>query len=506
MKHLRYIGVTLVLLVLCGTTFAGKKQPVLTAEEQARLDYYLYAALDASDRKSHAQAYFLLELCYNIDSLNPTVCSMMGAYRQSLYGAKRALPLLKRAYEGSPHDYWYRYAVSSYDAGQRGTALKVLKTMEKSEPKNIDILEMHENILRHEKNYKQALVIRDRIDRLTGEPTVYSVITRYEILTEAGQPDKGIQALDRYLERNPNDGRMRAMRSDIDLSSAYKHKDVPAGRRLLTEQLQSPEVTLRTKLKKLQQHSSWIGYTDEEQKQLLMELREQYPYEQEIYQAMLNYEQEHGNIHEALEIGRTLLTMNPTSSALREQVSNLMRDDSTVTDEQYRQFIRESYSLLPDDPKWGYLKALLCYRDNDIDSTLIVLEHAIAHAEEPTVRMTLLVLYGDLLGQQGEYTHAFAAYDEVLQLSPDHLPTLNNYAWSLAISGGDLKRAEKMSQRTIQKESNNPTYLDTYAWILHLQGQDTLALFYIKKALEYAGERKDDTIHDHYRIILEATR
>ena len=89
-------------------------------------------------------------------------------------------------------------------------------------------------------------------------------------------------------------------------------------------------------------------------------------------------------------------------------------------------------------------------------------------------------------------------------MSPDNLSILNNYAWTLAINGGDLKKAEKMSQRTIQKEANNPTYLDTYAWILHLQGQDSLAMFYIKKALEHADNNGDETIDQHYNEIYNA--
>ena len=90
-----------------------------------------------------------------------------------------------------------------------------------------------------------------------------------------------------------------------------------------------------------------------------------------------------------------------------------------------------------------------------------------------------------------------------MKLSPDNLSILNNYAWTLAISGGDLKKAEKMSQRTIQKEAGNATYLDTYAWILHLQGQNTLAMFYIKKALDIARQG-DDTIREHYQAIQQA--
>ena len=109
-------------------------------------------------------------------------------------------------------------------------------------------------------------------------------------------------------------------------------------------------------------------------------------------------------------------------------------------------------------------------------------------------------------GQMESYDKALSAYEEALKLAPDNLMILNNYAWTLAISGGDLKKAEKMSQRTIQKEGNNPTYLDTYAWILHLQGQDTLAMFYISKALENIGSTGDGTIEEHYEAIKATTQ
>lgn len=481
----------------------AKVQPAITAEEQMRLDYYLYAALNATEHNEHAKAYFLLEFCHHIDPTNPTVCSLYGSYQQSLYGKERALPLLRQAYEGSPDDYWYRYAITTYELGQKKTALEVIKQMEKRNPKDLDILELHEHLMLRERQYKQALAIRDKVDKLTGEPTVQSVFARYEIYNNMGDQEKAVQVLDNYLERNPNDGRMRAMRTDIRLTEAKQRNDVELGKQMLTQQLHSADVMLPTKLKQLKQNSEWLGYDADEQLRWLQDLKEQYPYEQAIYKALMDHAVEQGQTSTALEIGQTMLAMNPTDAQLREKIAELMRDDDSVTPEQVGQFIEESYDILPDNPKWGYFKALRCWQREDYDTALIVLERAIVHADEPMVRLQLLTLYGDLLGHEEQYEKAFAAYDEVLQLAPDHLSVLNNYAWSLAISGGDLKKAEKMSQRTIQKEANNPTFLDTYAWILHLQGQDTLALFYIKKALENAQGAEDiSTLKEHYEQIL----
>lgn len=82
----------------------------------------------------------------------------------------------------------------------------------------------------------------------------------------------------------------------------------------------------------------------------------------------------------------------------------------------------------------------------------------------------------------------YPAYEKVLEVNPGNLLVLNNYAYHLATHGGDLKEAEQMSAITIREEPNNAVYLDTYGWILHLQGQDELALFFLQRALSNAEE------------------
>lgn len=95
----------------------------------------------------------------------------------------------------------------------------------------------------------------------------------------------------------------------------------------------------------------------------------------------------------------------------------------------------------------------------------------------------------------------YPAYQRVLALNPGNMSVLNNYAYHLATHGGDLKEAEKMSALTISEEPNNPVYLDTYGWILHLQGQDDLALFFLQRALSNAEEGTREEIEKHIDAI-----
>ncbi len=93
------------------------------------------------------------------------------------------------------------------------------------------------------------------------------------------------------------------------------------------------------------------------------------------------------------------------------------------------------------------------------------------------------------------------AYSAVLRMDPRNLMLMNNLAWSLCISGGDLERAEQLSRVTIMNEPSNPIYLDTYAWIMYHTGDYESAWFYIQRAMEHADGETDKEIRQHYKVI-----
>lgn len=95
------------------------------------------------------------------------------------------------------------------------------------------------------------------------------------------------------------------------------------------------------------------------------------------------------------------------------------------------------------------------------------------------------------------------AYSALLPHQPRNWILLNNLAWHLCISGGDLVMAERLSQTTIMAEPTNSVYLDTYAWIMYNKGNYQDAFFYIQRALEYAIPETKKEIETHYKAILK---
>lgn len=109
------------------------------------------------------------------------------------------------------------------------------------------------------------------------------------------------------------------------------------------------------------------------------------------------------------------------------------------------------------------LEALLATNPNsELPGQLLV-----SLLREKTDAFTLL---GDLYHQAGNNEKAFQYYDSCLVYKPDDPMVLNNYAYYLSLLQQNLDVAEKMSRRSNELEPDNPTYLDTLAWVLYQQG------------------------------------
>lgn len=124
-------------------------------------------------------------------------------------------------------------------------------------------------------------------------------------------------------------------------------------------------------------------------------------------------------------------------------------------------------------------------------------------AGDTSVTIPTLAMMGDIYHEMGDEKSAFQAYERVLKLNPDHSPTLNNYAYFLALKGKKLKKAYEMSKKAVDKNPDNPTYLDTIGWILHLMNRDEEAKAHFKHAMIYGGKESATTL-EHYSEVLKA--
>tara|TARA_Y100001968_G_C19424220_1_gene753418 strand:- start:326 stop:2017 length:1692 start_codon:yes stop_codon:yes gene_type:complete len=94
------------------------------------------------------------------------------------------------------------------------------------------------------------------------------------------------------------------------------------------------------------------------------------------------------------------------------------------------------------------------------------------------------------------------AYENALKYNPNNTYVLNNYSYYLSRREEKLLLAKEMIVKCISLtiDDPNPSFLDTYAWVLYKLGEHDLAKTQIEKALELNSGSA--VIFDHYGDIL----
>lgn len=253
-------------------------------------------------------------------------------------------------------------------------------------------------------------------------------------------------------------------------------------------------------------------------------LRSQYPHEPEMLNFAAQYSAAKGDYKDAAEQIAYAIDLSPSDMELRMQMmSYLISDDRPAEAMKYYKEFKKA--LTPSDEMTIIYaaaaqmagksdEAVRTYRDlilgisPDFPVDSVLTERLIPASVSYDDLMRISQYYtsiGDCLYTVPRLEDAYRAYANALALWPDNAMANNNYAYFLSENGGDLDKAAAMSLKSLDGENaDNPTFLDTYAWILHQKGEDQEALKYQSAAIEEAEKQKGEhsELYDHYGDIL----
>lgn len=108
---------------------------------------------------------------------------------------------------------------------------------------------------------------------------------------------------------------------------------------------------------------------------------------------------------------------------------------------------------------------------------------------------------GENYNDAKEFAKSDQAYERSLALAPDDPNTLNNHAYYLSVRGEQLEKAERMSRRSNELAPGQPSYQDTYAWVLFRMKKYAEARTWMEKALQGSPEPNGELL-EHYGDIL----
>ena len=107
--------------------------------------------------------------------------------------------------------------------------------------------------------------------------------------------------------------------------------------------------------------------------------------------------------------------------------------------------------------------------------------------DNPAMQNQFFANLGDAYYRLGKYSSAWMNYERALKVNPQNDYVLNNYAYYLSLRNENLEYAAEMAASVVQRNPTDPTYLDTYAWVLFQLEDYANAQRYLEKALENGG-------------------
>ncbi|MDE7397372.1 MAG: tetratricopeptide repeat protein, partial [Muribaculum sp.] len=124
------------------------------------------------------------------------------------------------------------------------------------------------------------------------------------------------------------------------------------------------------------------------------------------------------------------------------------------------------------------------------------LQKTLAEADSSNVDLYgyILTQLGDIANHNGNPDGAIEYYEQARKYTPRNALLLNNYAYILAEQRQRLDEAEQMSAESLINRPDEPTYLDTYAWVLFQKKDFQGARKMIDRAIEHSQQPQPDIL------------
>ena len=320
-----------------------------------------------------------------------------------------------------------------------------------------------------------------------------------ELYFNYNQDKKGLQILDRILKAEPDNGFVHFYladyyRSKKELKEADKHTK---------EALVSDKIENGYKIQyilKLILNPDTTLTSDSQLDNYMNLLMQKYSDDLSVRALHSDFLKKDHKLAEARNELEYILSKDKNNYLIWEELL-LMCNEMGDTTCMYRHGI-EAIKYFPEQPLPYALSGIALMMQKQFAEALPLFEKGVELTDDkPELRSQFYSYLADCYYNLDSVERAFKMFDEVLKINPNDILVLNNYAYYLSLRNERLALAEKMSSQAVAMESDNATYLDTYAWVLYKRGEYSQARYYIKLAIE-KDKDPSGVLYEHYGDIL----
>lgn len=478
-----------------------------------------------------AESRFLQAL--KIDPTNAAAMYELGGIYTYQNNKNQALLYSKKAALGDPKNVWYQllYAECLKESKQLSEVIVVYEKLIAEYPDRIDFYYELANAYLYANKPNDALKTYSKIEERVGV-TEDASMQKIKIYKSQNNADKGIEEAKKLIATFPKEGKYYGILGElyqekgqnekalqayndllkIDPENAYVHlsladyyRNQKQNEKAFSEikiAFKSKELDIDTKIKiLLSYYSITETYTElkTDADELCKILVEVHPDEAKAFSMYGDFLYRDKKLEQARTEYRKAISLDKEKYALWNQlliIESELSDYAAMEKES-----KEAIDLFPNQALPYFFNGAANVQLTNFQEAVTILNEGKNFAFDKLLLAQFYANIGDAQNQLKNYPASDSSYMKALEIDPNNVYVLNNYAYYLSLRNSNLEKAEKMSKKTNDLEPNNNSYQDTYGWILYQMKKYDDAKIWIGKAVENGG-RNNGTLLEHYGDVM----
>jgi tetratricopeptide (TPR) repeat protein len=543
-RYLAYFALVSVMAVSCSTTRKQVKPKVqlktetetnaISEDDKNEFEYTFIEGLKQKMIGNQQAAITLFSKCLTINPTSASAMFELAKIHSSNGDQTSSSLLLEKAVTIDPQNKWYMVLLAQiYQQGkQYKKAADLYRKLYQLDPENLEYLYMNAALLSSAEKFDQAIDVYNELEKKVGVNDQISV-EKQQIYQAEGKKKEAQAELQKLIDSNPKEPRYYGLMADyylsekdetnalkyylkileiepdngfvlFSLTSFYREKnDTVKAWEYARKGFLNKSVEVETKIQYYLMMTSTEDkpfFTDDQIAELVDILMKTNSDDYRVYTVYAEYLISKRKLIEARDQLRKVLHTQKDNYAIWERmifISNDLLDFKSIYSD-----ADNALELFPSQPNLYGLKAVACIQLEKYDEALKVLDEGEPYLLDNKPMKIQFELYrAEANYKLDRISEAFKAFDNVISIDPGNWLAMNNYAYYLSIRNENLEKAEELSSKAVRANPDNPTYLDTYAWVLFMRKDYALAKFYMETAIKNDGS-KNGVIVEHYGDIL----
>lgn len=516
-----------------GEEMVSKEQARLFKDKK-RVESLFFDANRAKVTDNPGEAMHLFREVIEIDPSHDASWYELGLLYYNQRDIANSIKHVAQAYKLNGDNKWYSITLATLYSqnSQFKEALEIYKTLHTKHPSDRSYAMELANLYLKVDEPDEALEIYEELEKKEGVTEEIS-LRKHHIYLADGKKKKALEELETLASANEYDTRIQSLLAEFYMMNGMEDEALKIYEKILVIDPENPYINISladfyrkkgnlkkstealkkgfsnqyldasTKMQILSTYYSQIGNyqgIEEDITELSGILVEQHPFDPQVlaFRAqMLAIKEVYA---ESLSLFKKVSELDPKKYEVWE---NIMRITALMED--YDSLIivsKEVMELFPVQPMPYYFHAVGAIMSNQYEDALASLGKGIKLVFNNNPLMSdFYTLYGDALYKLKRNDEAYSAYDNALRYNPENSLVLNNYAYYLSLDNKDLGKAEDMASRANELSPDNPTFLDTQAWVLYKKGQYSEALTLMEKVMQLE-KKPSGAVLEHYGDVL----